>query len=165
MKPLTVRELQRLPVKNIMKSAMLTVRDDMRVGDAAAFLTDNEISGAPVTDESGRFVGVISLTDIARDLAEHGQAVHGRFLRNYYAQGWEDDLDPEDWERLVTGDDRVVRDVMTPTVFTVTEGTPLSELAETMIVGRVHRMFVTDQDHLVGIVTTLDIVKLLLDKG
>jgi len=57
-----------------------------------------------------------------------------------------------------------VRDVMTPTVYTVTEDTPAVDLARTMISGRVHRLFVTRMGRIVGIVTSLDLLRLLCDE-
>jgi CBS domain-containing protein len=53
---------------------------------------------------------------------------------------------------------------MTPTVFTVPENTPVSRLAKTMISGRIHRLLVTRRGRIVGIVTALDLLKLLVDR-
>jgi CBS domain-containing protein len=43
---------------------------------------------------------------------------------------------------------------MTPTVYTVPEDTPASQLARTMVAGRIHRLFVTRGRKIVGIVTS-----------
>lgn len=59
------------------------------------------------------------------------------------------------------GDGRCVRDIMTPTVYTVPHDTPVSEAARTLIAGRIHRLFVTRAQRVVGIVTSLDLLKLL----
>jgi CBS domain-containing protein len=50
---------------------------------------------------------------------------------------------------------------MTPTVYTIPDDTPVSRIAQTMVAGRIHRLFVTRARRLVGIVTSLDLVKLL----
>ena len=52
--------------KEVMNPDVITVRDDMTVQEVAAFLTENQISGAPVEDGEGRLVGVVSYADIAR---------------------------------------------------------------------------------------------------
>lgn len=57
MRPITARDL--------MNPEVLTVETSMLVRDLAAFLVDNEISGAPVEDAEGRLVGVVSLVDLA----------------------------------------------------------------------------------------------------
>ncbi|MBZ5546075.1 MAG: CBS domain-containing protein, partial [Acidobacteriia bacterium] len=53
---------------------------------------------------------------------------------------------------------------MTPTVYTVPESTPVSKLAQTMISGRIHRLLVTRRGRVVGIVTALDLLRLLVDR-
>jgi CBS domain-containing protein len=57
-----------------------------------------------------------------------------------------------------------VGDIMTPTVYTVPADTPASELARTMVSGRIHRLFVTRGRRIVGIVTSLDLLKLLFEE-
>lgn len=161
MKQSTLNEIRSLTAGTIMNPSVITVRDDTTVHEAASLLTDYSISGAPVVDEKGKLVGVFSVTDIALDAAERGQEVETRFFRSFYTQGWEDTLDPEDFESLhVEQEDRLVRDVMTPTLYTISEGTTVGEVAKTMIAGRIHRLFVTRKGELVGIVTTIDLLKL-----
>jgi CBS domain-containing protein len=58
----------------------------------------------------------------------------------------------------------LVRDIMTPTVYTIPDDTPVTEIARTMIAGRIHRLFVTRDWHIVGIVTPLDLLKVLVDE-
>jgi CBS domain-containing protein len=52
---------------------------------------------------------------------------------------------------------------MTPVVIDVAEDTPVREVAAKMIEGRVHRLFVTRDDKIRGIVTTLDMLKVIRD--
>jgi CBS domain-containing protein len=62
----------------------------------------------------------------------------------------------------IEGDSRTVRDIMTPTIFTVPATTPVSEIAREMVAGHVHRLFVTRRGRIVGIISALDLVKLLI---
>jgi predicted transcriptional regulator len=64
----------------------------------------------------------------------------------------------------VTRGGRLVRDIMTPTFFTLPDSTPLSEVARTMVAGRIHRLLVTSKGRIVGIVTTLDLLEALAPK-
>ena len=57
-KPLLARDLMTHPVRQV--QAATPVRD------AAAFLVRHGISGAPVLDEHGRWVGVFTQNDLAR---------------------------------------------------------------------------------------------------
>jgi CBS domain-containing protein len=56
----------------------------------------------------------------------------------------------------------LVSDVMTPAAYTIPTSLPLRQIAETMIAGRVHRLLVTSNHRLVGIVTPLDILSVLV---
>jgi CBS domain-containing protein len=42
----------------------------MTTDELARYLTEREISGAPVVDGRGHLIGVVSMTDIGRHLAE-----------------------------------------------------------------------------------------------
>lgn len=57
-----------------------------------------------------------------------------------------------------------VRDIMTPTVYTVPDDTTVADAACTMIAGRIHRLFVTQHRRVVGIVTPLDLLELLVSR-
>src|SRR5258708_8722018 len=50
--------------RELMTPNPLSLRDTTPIQDAVAFLIDKGISGAPVIDEAGRPVGVLSQTDI-----------------------------------------------------------------------------------------------------
>lgn len=144
--------MQSATAKDIMKSEILSVRDDLAVPELVAFLDENQITGAPVVDGSGEFVGVVSVTDIAGAGAE--------------ASGWQPDDAVVSAERRglhVEAASRQVRDIMTPAVYTVAEDTPASLLARAMIGGRVHRLMVSRKGKIVGIVTSLDLLKLLCE--
>jgi CBS domain-containing protein len=56
-----------------------------------------------------------------------------------------------------------VRDIMTPMIFKVEEDTSVQEVAETMLRGRIHRVFVTRDSTLTGIVTALDMLQVIRD--
>jgi CBS domain-containing protein len=56
-----------------------------------------------------------------------------------------------------------VSDIMTPMIFRVDRDTSLQEIAETMLKGRIHRVFVTEDDRLTGIVTALDMLQVIRD--
>jgi CBS domain-containing protein len=53
----------------------------------------------------------------------------------------------------------LVRDIMTPVSFSVTPETPLPELCEFLMKGRIHRAVVVEGDLLVGIVTSADVLR------
>lgn len=149
-------------VKTVMNPHVIAVRVDLPVRELAAFLSENQITGAPVLDRDGHLVGVVSLADIAESDGEQGALVGESADPRRVVRGWEDKANPDEIRQLhVENEGPLVRDIMTPTVYTIPEDTPVSRVARTMIAGRIHRLFVTQGKRVVGIVTSLDLLKLL----
>jgi CBS domain-containing protein len=48
-------------------------------------------------------------------------------------------------------------------IFSVSENTSVQEVADVMLKGRIHRVFVTRDGRLAGIVTALDMLKVIRD--
>jgi CBS domain-containing protein len=113
-----------------------------------------------VLDASGRLTGVVSLTDIV------DQVTRDRESATLPKRAWSDRIAPEDLRGLQIEDsDRLVGDIMTPTFFTVPAETAIPRIARTMVAGRIHRLLVTIKGRVVGIVTTLDILRELAGPG
>lgn len=141
----------------------MSISQDATVKEAAAFLTDRGISAAPVIDDAGRPVGVVSRADIVlhlRQTAEYLPLVSG-----YYEKA---DLETLTGEPLPPGfqveqtDRTQVRDIMTPAVFSVPEKAPAQQVVADMIDKKVHRLFVVDSSGvLVGVISALDVLRRL----
>ncbi|HEX4955453.1 MAG TPA: CBS domain-containing protein [Thermoanaerobaculia bacterium] len=129
MRPITASDL--------MNPEILSVPLDMGLLELARFLVDSEISGAPVADDEGRLVGVVSVVDLTRALAR---------------------LAPEELSQ------QKVADVMSPGVVWVREEAPVSEVAELMLERHLHRVLVRRGLDTVGIVSTSDVLGLLVDE-
>lgn len=147
--------------KDVMNREVITLQEEQSLDEAAAVLVEHDISGAPVVDGKGKVLGVVSVTDFMEDRTEGGGEASDEIPA---ASGWRRFLNPEDLSQLrLRHSGRLVRDIMTPAVFTVTEDLTVAELARTMVSGRIHRLFVTRGANLVGIVTSLDLLKLLYE--
>lgn len=148
---------------DVMNPEVLTVPDDMAVEELASFLVQHEISGAPVADAAGHLVGVVSVTDIAFAASEGAEREGPRRGTGFFADAWED-LSPGELDRYHFADGGLtVRDIMTAAVHSVPEDTPVSELAEIMVDAHVHRLLVTRGEKVVGIVSTSDLLGLLVE--
>ena len=155
--------MKELTAAEVMNPQVLAVRPDMTVHELASFLTENQITGAPVLDRQGRLVGVVSETDIAEAELAREEAVDDRSDPEFDLRGWEQEVEPDEMRalHLHIASGLSVRDIMTPTAYTVPHDTPVKDLARTMVTGRIHRLLVTRKSHIVGIVTSLDLLKLL----
>ncbi len=154
-----------LKARDIMNTDVLSVRDDMTVQELAGFLTEREILGAPVVDSEGEVVGVVSCTDIAQSTTTEANELLERSTPGFYEHGWENKLGPDELERLHVEENQSlpVKEIMTPTIYTVPEDTPISDIAKAMVAGRIHRLLVTRGTRLVGLITTLDMLKIFFD--
>lgn len=149
--------------KELMTPNPVSINERATVREAAALLTDREISGAPVIDDAGRPVGVMSRTDIVR----HDRETASYLLRapDYYQQA---ELTLPTGEVLESGfqvetaDSAEVRDIMTPTVLWVSPEDPAIEVVAEMLAFKVHRLFVVDDDGtLIGVISALDVLRKL----
>jgi len=149
---------------DMMSPSPVSIRYRATVAEATALLTDRGFSAAPVIDEAGRTVGVISRSDLLvhdRERMTHvapaTHEVEDPFARQAL---WQDPL-PEGFT-VEDADSTMVCDIMTPVVFSVLPETPAQQVVEDMLGLRVHQLFVVDRNQvLVGVITSLDILRRL----
>jgi len=162
----TQESVRKMTVSDVMRGEVLAVEAGWSMDQLADFLVDKGISGAPVTAADGEFVGVVSLTDIVRQgrlqdrSADRDDSTHDVYLYELDRRMDRDELR----ELHVQYEETMqVLDIMTPIVFSVSEKTSVQEVAETMLKGGIHRVFVTRDSKLVGIVTALDMLQVIRD--
>lgn len=123
----------------------------------AEFLVERNISGAPVISEQGLLIGVVSLTDVARAGSGPARRKGADRAHDYYVYGpaYAHDL----WSKDDAPDEITVREIMTPSVFDVPTSATAREIADTMLRGRIHRVFVTESGMVIGVITSLDMLR------
>jgi predicted transcriptional regulator len=148
--------LQAHTAAELMTANPLSLREDATLREAVAFLVDRHITGAPVIDDAGRPVGVLTQTDIIihdREEVEHIRTPEVE-CGTPLPRSWWDEF------QIERVDTTPVRDLMTPAVFCVAMDTPAWSVIEQMRELNVHRLFVVDDAGvLVGVVTAMDIVR------
>ena len=118
--------------RDMMKTRLVTVRADMRVLDAVRLLLSNRVSGAPVVDDTGSLIGMLSEKDCIQALL---RAVA---------------------ERLPSS---TVADVMTAEVTTVHEGTDMLTVAHMFVTKLLRRIpVVNEAGALVGQISRRDLL-------
>jgi CBS domain-containing protein len=150
--------------KDIMNPNVVTVSDTLDLREAAKILVEEGISGAPVVDELGNLLGVISQSDLVEyELTmEREPTVEAPFYRRPY----DDSLHPSRGFQIEELPVDTVKDVMTPFLVTVEEHTPIREVAARMAKFGIHRLIVVDEDQqLRGIVTSMDVLRWLAEEG
>jgi predicted transcriptional regulator len=120
------------PVSEIMAKDVVAVRPELRVEDLEELLLARGISGAPVIDDAGKPIGIVSKTDLLRPRS----AGDGEGVR--------------------------VRDIMMSTAFCLSEGESIAKAAGLMAFEGVHRVPVVGQRGMVtGVVSPLDVMRWL----
>jgi CBS domain-containing protein len=158
-------EIRETTVSDVMRSEVLSAEADWSLDKLAEFLVDHSISGAPVTAADGELIGVVSMTDIVRQNRMTDSASGTDDTHDVYLYELERHLSQEELKVFHTEYESpvLVRDIMTPMIFKVSENAPVQEVAETMLRGRIHRVFVTSGEKLTGIVTALDMMQVIRD--
>jgi predicted transcriptional regulator len=151
-------------VKDLMNPDIMTVADEMTTDELARYLIEREISGAPVVDSQGHLIGVVSMTDIGRNMAEPSDVESPRspgFYRDIAA-----DFTLEDpGERYLDERTVTVRDVMTPVIHQVPSTASVGEAARIMVDHHIHRLVVTQGKEPVGIITSMDVLKMVAEQS
>jgi len=146
---------------DLMMPDPVSVREDATVHEALTLLLDRGYSAAPVINEAGHPVGVLSRSDLLvhdRERIEHVPPMPEFYHRSELQLG--------SGERLPRGfqvekvERTLVRDLMTPAVFSVAPDAPAGKVIDEMLGLKVHRLFVVDRAGvLVGVISAFDVLR------
>jgi CBS domain-containing protein len=120
--------------KDLMHTDVVTVREDLLVGDLCDILQVAHVNGLPVLSADGELVGIVTEQDVL-----------------YGTMGGRD-----------TGEGAsplLVRDIMTSPAVCATEDTDVVELCQLMSGMRIHRIPIVSEGRVTGMVTALDLVR------
>jgi CBS domain-containing protein len=142
--------LQRATIraKDIMTTEVVRVSPSKRIQEIALLMSKKKISAVPVVDNN-KIVGIVS----ERDLIQREELGTATTLPGQKTRGANADY--------AKSHGKYASDVMTRNVVTVSEETPLAEIAESMQTQQIKRVLVTRNGKIVGIVSRADIVQAL----
>ena len=157
---------------DIMSGSVMCLRPSDRLADAASLFLREQITGAPVVDEDGICVGILSATDIlSLEEKRCEQPVAAASHRQHCFDTW----DPGStwWREFGRIRDEIrprleesVTEFMTRDVVSVTEDTTLGVVIRQMVDAHVHRVLVLDSARRPqGIISTMDVLAALLRAG
>jgi len=143
-----------LTAKEIMTTEVVSVTPDMPVEKLAALLYERKIGGAPVM-EGGKLLGVVT----ENDLIDQAKNLHIPTVINILdavlVLGNPNKMNHE-FQKMAG---RTVRDIFSKQIVTVSEDTPLNEMATLMAEKRVHTLPVVSGGKLVGVVGKSDLIR------
>jgi predicted transcriptional regulator len=156
-------EINDYTVADLMSSNVLCVYEGWTIQRLAEFFLKNEISGAPVIASDHELVGVVSVSDIFR-FENADDDTKSEALRRCYRDSTGIDIasreDLVNWSKN-SQTSCTVHQIMVKQVISVGLNCTLSEVSATMVENDIHRVFVTEDEKIVGIVSALDILRKL----
>ncbi len=149
-----VRVEKELTVKDIMRRNVVTVSPDRSLKEVANMMFKNRISALAVVDDEGRLLGQI--TD--RDLIQAALPDYKTLISNLNYS-----MDIEPFEELLKKEDKIkVSQLFNTDNEVASLDTKIVEVAALMIFKDLRRVFVTQDDKLVGILLRKDIVNMII---
>ena len=136
---------KRTPVSTIMTKKVLTLNTNDNLATAESLFKKNKIRHIPVV-ENDAIKGMLSYTDL---------------LRISFADAVDEN---EDTIETTVYDMFSIEQVMVSNVISVKPDNTIKEVAEILAEKEFHALPVVDNDKLVGIVTTTDLIKYLLEQ-
>jgi len=141
-----------MKARDVMSSPVITVNPATSVREVAQLFLDKRISGAPVVDDNGKLVGMIS----EGDLLHRAEAETGR------RRSW--------WLHLLTQKGtlasdyvrehgRSVADVMSHRLITASPEMPLRDIARLLEKNRIKRVPIVENGELVGFVSRANLIQ------
>lgn len=126
--------MKTLKARDVMTRPVVSARKNASARDIAMQILSGLYSGMPVTDESGKVIGVVTEFDLLSKVRE------GKELVKLTAE-----------------------DVMTKDPVTVDENKPMEDVLNTMIENNVIRIPVTSQGRLTGVIARCDILRTYIE--
>jgi CBS domain-containing protein len=142
-----------MQAKDFMTTDVVTVDPDSDVTSVAQTFLDHRISAAPVVDQDGVVIGVVSEGDLMRR------------ARPETRRSWWLSLVADPTTEFVRNRGTRARDIMTPTVVSVIGKTSLSDVARILESNNIKRVPVIEEGRLVGLVSRADILRCLAAGG
>ena len=154
-----------LLARDIMQKQVLDVSPDLPIPELVDFLISHRVSGVPVI-EKGKVIGIVSRSDLVRAVSLE------RSLAGIVAEGVEQEEFAPGEVPPVPGlrssavqalQNRSVRTIMVTDPVSVAPETPVAEVARVMVARHMHRVLVTDGAQLLGLISSLDVVRLVAE--
>lgn len=148
-----------LRARDVMQANVLSVPPELTLAALEDYLLAKRISGAPVV-EDGKVIGIVSRSDVVRCLSLE------RSLSGLIADGLASPEEPPSAVRLPADlEERLtahtVRDAMVVDPVVVAPDTPIADVARLLHERHIHRVLVIERGTLRGVISTLDLVRLI----
>lgn len=132
------------PISSIMSTKLITVNPDDSLEKVRTIFEENNIHHIPVVNYK-EIVGMISKSDFLHFMHGFTQSETDQYLENVRLDSWK------------------AQEIMTKGLAKVDSKEMIRNVLEVFKINRFHALPIVDNDDLVGIVTTFDIIKMVLE--
>lgn len=147
-----------MKARDVMVSPVMTLKPSNMVADAARLFLDKRISAAPVVDDQGKILGIVSEGDLMHRVEAGTQRQRSWWLYPFVG---ESTLATE----YIKAHAKKVADVMTRNVITVSPDTPVHEIATLIESKRIKRVPVVQNGQLIGLVSRANLIQAIAAAG
>jgi CBS domain-containing protein len=144
----------------VMTRNVITVKKETTIRELAELFTSRKISSAPVVNDQGDMIGIVTETDLVeQDKSLHIPTVISLFDWVIYLESgkkFEKEL------KKMTG--QTVGEIYSTEVFTVAPDAPVSAVADLMSSERINSVPVVEGLKVVGIIARIDMIRTMIGK-
>lgn len=146
------KSLAEIQIGDIMTTHVVSVMADDSIQEVAEMMVDSELSTVPVINSIDKCVGILSRKDITEMFLQEDKELSRLLDTDRYSVEWLS-------RATETSERRSVREFMNFEVSTIHQNAKLATACQIMAKQKVHHLpVVNDNDTLVGVVSTFDVV-------
>ncbi len=140
-----------MQASDIMTTNVITVHAETEVKEIAALLLKHRISAVPVVSDGGKVIGLVSEGDLVRRAENDTDHRHAWWIADFFSSR-------DRTADYIKSHARQASDVMTSSVISVAEDTPIHEIASLLERKHIKRVPVMRDSKLVGIVSRANLL-------
>jgi CBS-domain-containing membrane protein len=150
-----------LQARDIMTKEVITVSPRTSVLELARLLAEHKINGAPVVDDQGGLLGVVTQNNLI-DRVKKFELPHVITILDAHFYLERPSTFKKNLEKLLGN---LVADIMTTPPVTITPEVEVDEIASIMARQKIHTLPVLAGDKIIGIIGKIDIIRALGQEG
>lgn len=143
---------------DVMTRNVISVNKSTTILELVEIFFSKKVSGVPVVDDKGALVGIISKTD----LVTHGLEKELKSILGNKMPG-QSEIGLPDFDYLLGPEPstETVDRIMSSPVVTAAPDTKVTKLVKIMLDNKIHRIIIVEKENLVGIITSMDLLKII----
>jgi len=144
-----------LTARDIMNREVYTVDPETSVEEVGRLFIEKDLSGAPVVDDEGRLIGIVTENDLISQEKRFHIPTIIRIFDAFIPLESDAKVEAEIKKMTAT----TVSEISSGEVITVEEDTPLNDIATIMTEKKIHLLPVLKEGKIVGIIGKKDIIR------